>query len=333
MSKCYASKVIAVAQAELGYHEKATNANLDEKTTNSGSNNYTKYANDFDTKYTGFYNGKKNGFAWCDMFVDWCFVTAFGVTEALRLLCQTTGSAGAGCTYSLSYYKKKGQLYTAPAVGDQIFFGTSQSNVTHTGLVYKVDGTKVYTIEGNSDDQVAQRSYALTYAKIVGYGRPAYDAEGSTAASSAGTSSGTTQTTNAAQGLSVGSVVTFTGNTHYTSANATTGKTCKPGEAKVTAVSAGGKHPYHLIKTAGSASTVYGWVDAADIQTVASAAIVKGSKVKVASGAKTYTGGSLAAFVYQNTYTVLELSGSRAVIGQGSTATAAVNIKDLTLAG
>jgi hypothetical protein len=154
-----------------------------------------------------------------------------------------------------------------------------------------------------------------------------------TAASSAGTSSGTTQTTNAAQGLSVGSVVTFTGNTHYTSANATTGKTCKPGEAKVTAVSAGGKHPYHLIKTTGSASTVYGWVDAADIQTAASAAIVKGSKVKVASGAKTYTGGSLAAFVYQNTYTVLELSGSRAVIGQGSTVTAAVNIKDLTLAG
>jgi hypothetical protein len=333
MSKCYASKVIAIALAELGYHEKATNANLYAKTTNSGSNNYTKYANDFDTKYTGFYNGKKNGFAWCDMFVDWCFVTAFGVTEALRLLCQTTGSAGAGCTYSLSYYKKKGQLYTSPVVGDQIFFGTSQSNATHTGLVYKVDSTKVYTIEGNSDDQVAQRSYLLTNATIVGYGRPAYDAEGSTAASSAGTTTSTAKTTNVSQGLSVGDVVTFTGTTHYTSANAATGKTCKPGEAKVTAVSASSKHPYHLIKTTGSASTVYGWVDAADIQTAASAAIVKGSKVKVNSGAKAYTGGALAAFVYRNTYTVLELSGSRAVIGQGSAVTAAVNIKDLTLAG
>ena len=49
--------------------------------------------------------------------------------------------------------------------------------------------------------------------------------------------------------------------------------------------------------------------------------------------AKTYTGGGLASFVYANTYTVLELSGDRAVIGQGKAVTAAVNIKDLTLVG
>lgn len=64
-----------------------------------------------------------------------------------------------------------------------------------------------------------------------------------------------------------------------------------------------------------------------------SAAIVKGSKVKVNKGAKTYTGGSLAAFVYANTYTVMEMSGSRVVIGQGGVVTAAVNINDLTLVG
>lgn len=94
-----------------------------------------------------------------------------------------------------------------------------------------------------------------------------------------------------------------------------------------------GKHPYHLIWASGGGSNVYGWVDAADIQTEASAAIVKGSTVKVKKGAKTYTGGGLASFVYTNTYTVMEVSGSRVVIGQGGVVTAAVNIQDLTLVG
>ena len=67
--------------------------------------------------------------------------------------------------------------------------------------------------------------------------------------------------------LNVGDVVTFTGTTHYSSANATTGPVCKPGKAKVTAVYKPGesKHPYHLIAESGGGSTVYGWVDAADI--------------------------------------------------------------------
>ncbi|MEY8421081.1 hypothetical protein AALA83_17670 [Oscillospiraceae bacterium 44-5] len=136
-----------------------------------------------------------------------------------------------------------------------------------------------------------------------------------------------------AQGPAVGAVVTFTGSHHYVSSGSTNPKSCKPGEARVTAVAKGARHPYHLIKTTGSTSTVYGWVDAADIAVEASAAIAKGSTVKVKAGAKTYTGGGLASFVYANTYTVLELNGDRAVIGQGKAVTAAVNIKDLTLVG
>jgi hypothetical protein len=176
---CTADKLIAVAVAELGYKEKASNANLDDKTANAGSANYTKYARDFDQKYPNWYNGKKNGYAWCDMFVDWCFLTAFGYENALRLTCQPEKSAGAGCTYSLRYYKNKGQFHTSgPKPGDQIFFGTSIDNSTHTGIVEKVDGSKVYTIEGNTSDQVARRSYALSNSRILGYGRPAYDADG-----------------------------------------------------------------------------------------------------------------------------------------------------------
>ena len=174
---CDASKVIAVAVAEIGYKEKKSNSQLDDKTANAGSGNYTKYARDFDQKYPKWYNGKKNGYAWCDMFVDWCFLTAYGYDNALRLLCQPEKSAGAGCTYSLRYFKNKGQFHTSgPKPGDQIFFGTSQSDSTHTGIVEKVTASKVYTIEGNTSDQVARRNYALTNSRILGYGRPAYDA-------------------------------------------------------------------------------------------------------------------------------------------------------------
>ena len=66
--------------------------------------------------------------------------------------------------------------------------------------------------------------------------------------------------------FTVGDVVRFVGNRHYTNANATVGPTCKPGVAKVTAIAKGAKHPYHLVKQSGGWSTVYGWVDAADIQ-------------------------------------------------------------------
>lgn len=55
----------------------------------------------------------------------------------------------------------------------------------------------------------------------------------------------------------------------------------------------------------------------------------KGDKVKVKSGAKTYTGGSLASFVYKTVYTVIEISGDRVVIGNGGVVTAAVRASDL----
>lgn len=176
---CTAAKVIAVAVDQIGYKEKASNTSLDSKTANAGSANYTKYARDFDQKYPKWYNGKKNGFAWCDMFVDWCFLTAFGYDKALALLCQPERSAGAGCTYSLRYFKNKGQFHTKdPQPGDQIFFGTSLDNSTHTGIVESVDKKQVHTIEGNTSNQVARRNYSLTNSRILGYGRPAYDAAG-----------------------------------------------------------------------------------------------------------------------------------------------------------
>jgi len=61
------------------------------------------------------------------------------------------------------------------------------------------------------------------------------------------------------------------------------------------------------------------------------AAIKVGSKVKVKAGAKDYNGVQLASFVYARTYSVIQVSGDRVVIGEGKAVTAAVRLKDLTL--
>lgn len=60
-------------------------------------------------------------------------------------------------------------------------------------------------------------------------------------------------------------IVDFTGTVHYTSANAVSGSACKAGVARVSKT-AKGSHPYHLIRVSGGGSTVYGWVDEADIK-------------------------------------------------------------------
>ena len=78
-----------------------------------------------------------------------------------------------------------------------------------------------------------------------------------------------------------------------------------------------------------------GWVYLADLEKVSGTVTQKksikvGDTVKVKSGAKTYNGGALAVFVYTQKYTVMELKGDRAVIGQHGQVTAAVNKADLT---
>ncbi len=175
----YASAVITTARNQIGYHEKASNYNLDDYTANSGSGNYNKFAHYIDTNYPTFYNGRKNGYAWCDIFVDYCFLYTYGLDTTLYLLCQPLNSAGAGCTYSYMYYNQKGRVGKTPKVGAQIFFGYSQDNLTHTGIVENFDETYVYTIEGNTSDQVARRTYRRDYSRIYGYGYPDYDEEGS----------------------------------------------------------------------------------------------------------------------------------------------------------
>ena len=178
MSKNYASKVVSLAKSQIGYYGKKTNSNLYDFTANK-SGKYTKYAYEFDTKYTTFYNGRKNGFDWCDVFVDWVIITSFGEETGRKMIYQPLKSCGAGCGYSAGYYKSAKRFFTYPKVGDQIFFGNA-TNYTHTGIVVGVDSKYVYTVEGNVSCQVVSKKYDLNNSKIKGYGRPNYDEETNT---------------------------------------------------------------------------------------------------------------------------------------------------------
>ena len=162
--------VIALALNEVGYREKASNAALDDPTANAGSGNWTKYARDL--AKAGYYNGDKNGYAWCECFVDWCFWKAFG-EEGQRIQCQT-GDLGAACIYSMQYYKQQGRYDMNPRPGDQVFF-YGGGTVGHTGIVTAVSDSTVTVVEGNSSDRVQKLSYRLGDSRIAGYGHPWYE--------------------------------------------------------------------------------------------------------------------------------------------------------------
>lgn len=173
------NKVLNIANNEVGYLEKKSNSQLDSKTANAGVNNYTKYARDIDSLNIMY--GKKQGYAWCAVFLIWCFYKAYGKKSLDKVLYGLYYSAG--CVESANYYKKAKKFYSSPKVGDQIFFKNSKGVICHTGLVYKVDNTYVYTIEGNTSNTngvvanggcVAKKKYKKNYSYIVGYGRPNY---------------------------------------------------------------------------------------------------------------------------------------------------------------
>lgn len=148
--------VISIAKAEVGYHE--------------GANNSNKYGDELHRIQPSTMD--KNA-PWCDAFVDWviyktCQRFGKGAQTAKKVLCGNFDDY----TYnSVNLYKKSRRWSNKPARGYQIFFGGSG----HTGLVEKVSGGRVYTIEGNKSDQVKRCNYPIGYSSIIGYGMPKYD--------------------------------------------------------------------------------------------------------------------------------------------------------------
>ena len=140
------SKIIAVAQAELGYMEKNNASNLDTK-TGGGNRNFTKYARDV---------GHANGLAWCATFVVWVFQQAAGGDKTLASN-TLYGATTAACAANAKKFQAAGkwlQPNQTPKPGDVIFYKKS-----HTGVVVGVNGNTVYTIEGNtSGDNAIERN-------------------------------------------------------------------------------------------------------------------------------------------------------------------------------
>nr|DAI22817.1 MAG TPA: PlyB like endolysin [Caudoviricetes sp.] len=170
-----ASGILRVAAAEVGYLEKASNAGLDSKTANAGSNNWTKYG-----KWYGL-NGPEA--YWCHMFISWC--------------AAQSGNAGiiprtASCYNGKDWFAERGRFHLraayTPRAGDVVYFSTRQypNGGGHVGIVEKVENGYVYTIEGNTSGAsgvvangggVARKSYPLGYPSIYGYGNPKYEQE------------------------------------------------------------------------------------------------------------------------------------------------------------
>ena len=102
---------------------------------------------------------------WCACFVSWCYGQV-GLSEPRFAGCQSQGAA---------WFQSHGQWgargYENIAPGDAIFFDWDlDGGADHVGIVIGTDGSKVYTVEGNSGDACKIRSYSLTYECIKGYG-------------------------------------------------------------------------------------------------------------------------------------------------------------------
>ena len=102
---------------------------------------------------------------WCACFVSWCYGQV-GLSEPRFAGCQSQGAA---------WFQSHGQWgardYDNIAPGDAIFFDWDlNGGADHVGIVIGSDGSKVYTVEGNSGDACKIRSYSLTYECIKGYG-------------------------------------------------------------------------------------------------------------------------------------------------------------------
>lgn len=82
------------------------------------------------------------------------------------------------CSDGVKWFESKGRFRDAsytPAAGDIIFFDWGNNGtIDHVGIVESVSGGTVNTIEGNSGDKVARRSYSIGSSNIYGYGVPSY---------------------------------------------------------------------------------------------------------------------------------------------------------------
>ncbi len=162
------NNVLRIAVSQLGYHEGNSPEDFDGM-NQAGGNNYIEYARLIVPNYNN------NSYEWCACFVNWCLnqaridycygeISCWKWVEWLKANKMFENSAAYKGTYT-------------PQPADMIFFNWDGVNTgaSHIGYVLYVTEDTVYTIEGNSSDEVGIRSYAINNPCIIGYGTPPYE--------------------------------------------------------------------------------------------------------------------------------------------------------------
>ena len=124
----------------------------------------TQLGNEGGQPYWSWY-GFEGRVEWCACFVSWCYNQA-GKSEPRFAGCEWQG---------VPWFQSHGQWgargYENIAPGDAIFFDWDlDGSADHVGIVVGTDGSRVYTVEGNSGDACKIKSYDLNYQSIKGYG-------------------------------------------------------------------------------------------------------------------------------------------------------------------
>ena len=108
---------------------------------------------------------------WCCIFVSWC-ANQCGYINSGLVPKYSVVDDGA------NWFRQKNQWLpgsATPSPGNIIFFDWAYDGLDgkgdHTGIVEKVENGIVYTIEGNSSDQVSRRQYSVGNREILGYGK------------------------------------------------------------------------------------------------------------------------------------------------------------------
>jgi hypothetical protein len=163
-----AQQVIDIAKTQVGYREGFSGGHW---------NNIEKYA----AQVPGL--EWANGYAWCDVFVAWCFHQA-GLADF---------PVSASCAVSVAGWKSRKRWSTTPTLGAQVLYGPGGGE--HTGIVVGITATTITTVEGNTNtngspegDGVYQKAHNRADSYIYGYGAPAY---GTHSGSPGGIASGT----------------------------------------------------------------------------------------------------------------------------------------------
>lgn len=167
-------KILECARYWIGYLEKASDKYCHRREKeyfplDPGDANYTYFGN-----FCGVNPGQ-----WCAMFV----------TTIMTEACDGDRAAARDAMYGVWPFTSCGQIWdvapagaaerripSTPQVGDIIIFSNDGRSRDHTGIVEDLDDTYVYTIEGNSGQQVRRRRYLRSSSWIYGYIHPGYAA-------------------------------------------------------------------------------------------------------------------------------------------------------------